>query len=142
LQKQIKNLIMKHFETIEQLHQEWRINGACTEGVDFNKSCKTLEEVFETCPLEFRLWRLRKGYLQFAEHCVWTKLDGDDWSLLLYYKPQFAENCNWTKLDGRDWAYLLFKQLQFAEHCDWSKLKGCDWSYLLSKQPQFAVNRK
>jgi hypothetical protein len=85
-------MVMKHFETIEQLHQEWEVNKACPEGVDFNKSCKTLEEVFEKCPLEFRLWRLRKGYLQFAEHCDWSKLKGCDWSYLLSKQPQFAVN--------------------------------------------------
>ena len=106
---------MKTFNTLEELHDEWQVNGACKEGVVFNHSCTTLQEVFEKCPVLFRLWRLKKGYFQFAEHC------------------------EWSKLDSYDWRYLLIKRPQFAKHCEWSKLRGYDWRYLLSSQPQLSI---
>ena len=106
---------MKTFNTIEELHEEWSVNGACQMGVDFNHSCSTLQEVFEKCPINLRLWRLRKGYLQFAEHCNWSLLNGDSWEYLLIYQPQFAEHCDWSLLNENNWRRLLIEQPQFAE---------------------------
>jgi len=60
---------MKTFTTKEELIAEWEVNGACEEGKEFNESCEDLQEILETCPLPFRLWRLKRGYIQFAEHC-------------------------------------------------------------------------
>ena len=128
---------MKEFKTLEQLHAEWEVNGACPEGVTFNKSCATLQEVFEKCPLKFRIWRLINGYSQFAENCEWEKLKGDDWGRLLIEQPQFAAHCDWSKLNGDNWSYLLVEQPQFAAHCAWEKLNGYDWIRLLRNQPQF-----
>lgn len=54
---------MKTFNTIEELHAEWEVNDSCNEGVEFNKSCETIQEVLEKCPLDFRIWRLKKGYI-------------------------------------------------------------------------------
>ena len=82
---------MKTFTTLEELHKEWEVNGSCEEGKRFNHSCKTLEEVFEKCPMYLRLWRLQMGYVQFAEHCDWGKLYGYNWVTLLSYQPQFAK---------------------------------------------------
>ena len=129
---------MKTFANKEELLKEWETNGACKEGVEFNKSCKDLQEILEKCPLNFRLWRLQRGYVQFAEHCLWEELSGCDWSSLLSLQPQFADKCDWGKLYGDDWACLLFVEPQFADKCDWEKLNGIDWAYLLSGQPQFA----
>ena len=130
------------FETLEELHKEWKVNGECRSGMAFNKSCISLDEVFEECPMYLRLWRLSKGYIQFAEHCDWSTLGGDDWRELLSNQPQLAEHCDWAKLDGYDWRELLSNQPQFAEHCDWSKLDGWDWRELLIKQPQFNKFKK
>ena len=48
---------------------------------------------------------------------------------------------DWSKLDGDDWSRLLFEQPQLAEHCDWSKLDGWDWSWLLRQQPELEKYR-
>jgi len=113
---------MKTFANKEELLAEWETNEACKEGQEFNKSCKDLQEILEKCPLNFRLWRLMKGYVQFAEHCDWEKLGGWYWAILLRKQPQFAEHCNWKKLDEEDWTFLLNKQPQFREIYD--KLKN------------------
>ena len=104
---------MKTFNTLEELRAEWHVNDSCEEGVQFNLSCTTLNEVFEKCPIDFRVWRLLNGYLQFAEHCDWSKLGGDDWRELLSKQPQFAEHCYWAKLSGYNWRVLLSNQPQF-----------------------------
>ena len=133
---------MKTFQTLQELHEEWSVNGACKMGVDFNSSCNTLQEVFEKCPLNLRLWRLRNGYIQFAEHCDWALLDGYSWAKLLVEQPQFAEFCNWSLLDNYDWIYLLIYQPKFAEYCNWSLLDGYSWDRLLIYQPQLAEYKK
>ncbi|HPD55587.1 MAG TPA: hypothetical protein PLR11_02130, partial [Candidatus Paceibacterota bacterium] len=74
---------MKTFRNKEELLAEWEVNGACEEGKRFNESCKDLQEILEKCPLNFRIWRLQRGYIQFAEHCNWKELDGYDWAILL-----------------------------------------------------------
>ena len=127
---------MKHFETLKELNKEWKKNDACKEGVKFNKSCKTLQECLEKCPLNFRLWRLKSGYLQFSEHCQWEQLSGSNWSSLLTFQPQLSIYCEWEKLNGRHWSELLKYHPQFASNCDWSKLKSHNWLYLLTYQPQ------
>jgi hypothetical protein len=108
---------MKHFTTLEELNAEWEINGACEEGIEFNQSCKSLEEILEDCPLDFRLWRLVNGYEQFADHCPWDELSGWDWVYLLRDRPEFSEFCPWKKLSGMDWIDLLRFQPHFAEFC-------------------------
>jgi len=128
---------MKTFNTIEELHAEWEINGACEEGKKFNHSCNSLQEIFEKCPLNFRVWRISRGYTQFAEHCPWDKLSGLDWLIILLDQPQYAELCSWDKFDGDDWTGLLLSQPQFAEICDWNKLDKYNWVLLLSNNPKF-----
>lgn len=54
------------------------------------------------------------------------------------FQPQFAEHCDWTKLTGDDWTGLLQVQPQLADKCDWEKLSAWEWKRLLSDQPQFA----
>jgi hypothetical protein len=133
---------MEHFTTLEEIHAEWETNGACSKGVDFNQSCKSLEEIFMNCPLNFRIWRLANGYEQFADHCHWGELSGRDWAWLLQHQPIFAKFCPWKKLTGWDWGWLLHHQPQFSEFCDWEKLSGWDWGCLLQHQPQFKEHRQ
>jgi len=128
---------MKTFNSLEELHKEWEINDACIEGIEFNHSCKTLQEVFEKCPLKLRLWRLSRGYVQFEEHCPWDKLNGVDWASLLSRQPKYAELCQWNKFEGYNWVYLLSHQPQFANICGWEKLDRFDWIVLLLERPQY-----
>ena len=104
------------FTTKEELILQAQKDGACEEGIKFATSCKSLYEIFETIDKYMRLWCLRKGYEQFADHCDFEKLDGDAWSRLLRYQPQFADHCDWLKLDSLDWSTLLSRQPQFASY--------------------------
>ena len=130
------------FETIEELTQRCSKVGACPEGLEWLEEQGSLEQVLEAIELDWRLWALRRGYSQFAEHCDWNKLSGDYWASLLRAQPRFAEHCDWDKLNGWNWSSLLRNQPRFAEHCDWDKLNGGDWGYLLRVQPQFEKHRK
>jgi len=133
---------MKIFKNKEELLKEWETNGASKAGIEFNKSCKDLQEILEMCPLEIRLWRMIRGYVQFAEHCPWDEMNGDNWMYLLSEQPQYAEKCDWSKLKGENWAILLSWQPQFADKCDWKKLKSNHWAILLYFQPQFKKYRE
>ena len=44
--------------------------------------------------------------------------------------------CDWTKIDGDDWAVLLNNQPQFAKHCDWSKLDANQKQRLFGSPPE------
>ena len=70
----------------------------------------------EAIELDWRLWALRRGYIQFAKHCDWDRLDSRDWAFLLEEQPRFAEHCDWDKLDGTDWSWLLRAQPQLSKH--------------------------
>ena len=50
----------------------------------------------------------------FACHCDWQKLDGQDWSKLLSFKPLFADKCDFELLSEEQWERLLWDQPQFA----------------------------
>ena len=130
---------MKIFNTLEELHTEWEINGACKEGKKFNHSCKTLQEVFEKCPLNFRLWRLRHGYTQFEKHCNWNEIQGSDWAKLLTYKSKYAKYCDWNKLDYYDWVMLLDNHPRFIKYCNAEMLGKLNWEYLIQRHPQLKV---
>jgi len=130
---------MKTFDTLEELHAEWEVNGACREGEEFNHSCKTLQEVFEKCPLNFRLWRLRHGYAQFAEHCPWDKLTGAQWMRLLIEKPQYAKYCDWNKLDNYDWDMLLSHHPELIKYCNEKMAEKLNWEYLLQRYPKLRI---
>ncbi|MEI7946578.1 MAG: hypothetical protein WCJ02_07770 [bacterium] len=78
---------------------------------------------------------------EYAEHCDWGKLSGNDWQRLLREQPKFAEHCDWNKLDGFDWQALLREQPKFADKCDWDKwndLEGADWASWLAGHPEDA----
>ena len=113
---------------------------ACQPAIDWCQDQHSFEDIQKCSKGRWWSWLLQ-AQPQFAEHCDWGKLNGDDWSFLLRKQPQFADNCDWGKLDGDDWSYLLREQPQFAEHCDWGKLDGYDWYWLLQKQPQFAEHK-
>lgn len=127
---------MKTFKTLEELHAEWEVNGACQQGIEFNHSCKTLQEVFEKCPLKFRIWRLRRGYTQFAEHCPWDKLTGEQWERLLVEKPQYVRYCDWNRLDNFFRNFLLDNHPGLIKYCDAKTLEKLNWEYLLKRHPQ------
>lgn len=40
---------------------------------------------------------------EFAEKCLWTRLDGSDWAELLAVRPAFSDKCRWKTLKDRDW---------------------------------------
>ena len=41
-------------------------------------------------------------------------LTGSEWVEHLIKNPSLADNCVWSKLDGRDWSFLLISQPQLA----------------------------
>ena len=98
-------------ELIEQAIKD----GACDEGIKFAKSCKDLQEIFETIDANMLFWCLTNGYDQFADRYDFEKLDGFDWSRLLSRQPQFADRCDFEKLDYDDLDFLLKSQPQFAK---------------------------
>jgi len=130
---------MKTFNTLEELHKEWEVNGACKKGIKFNYSCKTLQEVFEKCPLNFRLWRLRHGYTQFAKHCNWDEIDGYEWSVLLSYQSQYAKYCDWNKLDNYHWNTLLSNHPRLIKYCNAEMLEKLNWEHLLQRYPKLRI---
>ena len=130
------------FTNKDELIEQARKDGACKTGIEFAKSCKDLQEIFETIDKNMLLWCIRKGYEQFTDNCDWSKLNGYDWSYLLRAQPQFVDCCDWDKLIGRDWSRLLEFRPQFSYRCDWDKLTDLDWSNLLEIQPQLASYQK
>ena len=68
----------------------------------------------------------------------WSKLDGEEWSLLLQDQPQFADICDWSKLDDLECAEVLAKQPQLVGKYDLADFDGEAWSILMREQPQFA----
>lgn len=127
---------MKVFSTLEELHAEWEINGACKEGKEFNHSCNSLQEIFEKCPLNFRVWRISKGYTQFAEHCPWNQLKSCDWVYLLLKRPEFTQYCDWKKLEVNNWNVLLYYAPEFVKYCKKNLLAKLDWEYILSRKDE------
>lgn len=96
----------------------------------------------------------------------WSLLSGDDWVVLLLYRPELANFCDWSKaklaepmlvaellaarpefaanydlslFDGWCTGFLLSRQPQFAEKCDLSKLDRRQWLSLIGWQPEFAA---
>ena len=126
------------FETIEELTQQCSKVGACPEGLEWLEEQDSLEQVLEDIELDWRLWALRRSYIQFAKHCDWDDLSSYDWACLLRAQPRFAEHCDWNKLAGWSWSRLLRNQPRFAEYCAWNTLDGWAWSSLLRHQPRFA----
>ena len=104
------------FTTKEELIAQAIQDDACKAGIKFAKSCKDLQEIFETIDANMLFWCLMRGYEQFAEYCDWAKLDGDDWSNILSRHPQYYESCDWSKLDWWDWSMLLSRQPQFKKY--------------------------
>ena len=78
------------FETIEELTQRCIKAGACPEELEWLEEQGSLEQALEDIAPDWRLWALRRGYSQFAEHCAWNKLSGYDWACLLRAQPRFA----------------------------------------------------
>ena len=104
------------FKKLEELTQQCIKAGACPEGLEWLEEQDSLEQVLEAIELDWRLWALRRGYIQFAKHCDWDDLSSYDWAHLLRNQPRFAEHCDWDKLAGYDWSRLLQAQPQLAEH--------------------------
>ena len=87
------------FTTKEELIEQAIKDGACYEGIEFAKSCKDLQEIFETIDGDMLRWCLINGYDQFAEHCDLSILDEFDWVRILKFHPKYADHCDWSKLD-------------------------------------------
>ena len=100
------------FTTKDELIEQAIFDGACDKGIEFAKSCKDLQEIFDTIDYNMSWWCLRKGYDQFADRFNWKKLDGWSWASLLSIQPKFSDRCDWEKLDAADWCCLLRHQPQ------------------------------
>lgn len=96
----------------------------------------------------------------------WSLLSGDDWVILLSYRPELSMFCDWQKaklaaprnvvallalypefesnydvalFDGWCTGYLVAHQPKYVEKCDLNKLDDKrQWLSLLYHQPQFA----
>ena len=101
------------FTTKEELIEQAIKDGACDKGIEFAKSCKDLQEIFETIDKNMLWWCLTNGYDQFAEHCDLSKFSGTEWAVVLQDNPQFADRCDWSKLNDYNWDYLLKDYPQF-----------------------------
>ena len=64
---------------------------ACRKGRQWAEAQPDMATILRDCPLNWRLWALRRGLYQFAEHCDWSKLNGYDWAWLLREQPQLAK---------------------------------------------------
>lgn len=116
------------FDTKEQLLEQLKKDGVCDEFLAWCNEQSSLEDIFENCCKDLRVWALCNGHEQFIQHCDWTKLRG--------------YHCDLSKLNGEDWSNILREQPHLAEHCDWSMLSDDNWSRLLEKQPHFEKHRK
>lgn len=151
------------FETKYELEIQAMEDFACRDGLEFLDRCKDLDECFRTICEPYRLWCMEKSYIQFAEHCDWSKVTGrrlmfllrsqpqyvnnfqpdwgtlssSEWTTLLVIQPQFFEHCDFSSFTGYDWLDLLIDQPQFSQYCDWKKLNSYCWGVLLVKHPQF-----
>ena len=128
------------FTTKEELIAQAIQDDACYTGIEFANSCKSLNEIFETIDKDMRLWCLRKGYEQFADHAKLNEFNAVNWRLILIDQPQLAEKCDkFNEFSVYDWRWLLSDQPQLAEKCDkLGKFDACNWRCLLIKQPQFS----
>lgn len=135
---------MKIFKTKRELLKEWKANGACRAGVDFNKNCKSLKQIIETCPKNFRIWRICKGYLQFAEDKYLKEFNESDWIIILSRCAELADKFDkWDKFDIYDWYKLLERQPQFYDKFDeFSLINKEDWEYFSLKRTFLSNNFK
>ena len=78
------------FNTTKELLEQAKEDGACPKALRWCKG-KSLDEIFRRVPLDWRLWALKHGYIQFAENCDWKKLDTIELYWLLTYQPQLAK---------------------------------------------------
>ena len=104
------------FTNKDELIEQAIKDSACDEGIKFAKSCKDLQEIFETIDRSMLRWCIDKGYDQFADRFDWSKLYGFDWVRLLSVQPQFSDRCDWDKLTDLDWSNLLEIQPQLASY--------------------------
>ena len=98
---------MKTFETKEELIEEWKTNDSCPKGKNFNESCSTLQEIFEKCPTNMRLWRIFRGYNQFVEHLNYDELAGYHMANFLRSHSELIGLCDLSKMNDSDIKFLL-----------------------------------
>lgn len=103
------------FDNKDELIQQAKKDGACSEGMELAER-RDLKTILIKCPLVFRVWALKHGYVQFAKYFDFSELDGFDIAYILIDQPQFAKKCDLSKLDKLDTTYLLRNQPQFAKY--------------------------
>lgn len=127
------------FDNKEELILQAKKDGACWDGIRWAE-CRDLKTILIECPIGFRMWALKRGYVQFAKYFDFSELDGCDIVCILIDQPQFAKKCDFSELNGDNISRLLHYQPEFAQYCDFNKLSGWNIAKLLSHQPQFMNN--
>ena len=126
------------FRSKDELIKEARKLNACEVALEWAEKQPDLETILRDCCREWRIWCLKKGFVQFINYSY--NLKNSDWIWLLVYYPQYEyeKYCDWSRFDGADWCFLLSHRPEFAKHCDWNLLDDMlDWYFLLREQPQF-----
>ena len=82
---------------------------------------------------------------KFEDRCgamdKWSLLSGDDWVILLSYRPGLSMYCDWQKAKlaaPRNVVDLLALYPEFAPNYDLTLLDGWSTGCLVSQQPKFA----
>ena len=94
---------MKTFKNKEEICAEWKVNNACHKGVTFNNSCKNLQEILNTCPHDFRIWRIIHGYSQFLKHLDWQLCNDSDLRYIITYGTEPYKDKTWKLLLSREY---------------------------------------
>ena len=73
---------------------------------------------------------------QLEKYFDWSlveKKPSMSWDFLLCRQPQFADHCDFSQLSGDQIRHILSKQPQLIDRCDWSKIEPSDREKLEAK---------
>jgi len=85
------------FDNKEELILQAKKDGACSDGIGWAER-RDLKTILIECPIGFRMWALKHGYVQFAKYFDFSELDGCDIVCILIDQPQFAKKCDLASL--------------------------------------------
>ena len=126
------------FANTDELIAKATADLACAEGRAWCDG-KSLEVILEKLPHEYRLWCLRRGYVQFMTHLQRKYMLGDCWSRLIALQPQMSPYAEWYKFDAADYYWALSHQPQIINDCPRrSRQVKAVWAEVLKQYPAFS----
>jgi hypothetical protein len=112
----------------------------CPPGLIWLNKQTSKKDILNNCRLEWKIWAVKKGILEFLKYMNYNQLTGYDIAEILRYQPQLINEFDLSILTGRNISDVLRYQPDLIDYFDLDKLHKHNIVYLLIHQPKM-VNR-